>query len=57
MKLSILSLVLVSQIEAISLHGDFNDGPDKNVGYTRDNYIKDKTLQEAKGTGHSEYQG
>ena len=60
MKLSILALALVSvnQIEAISLNTkDFNDGPNKDVGFTRDNYIKDPKPETAKATDHSEYQG
>ena len=35
----------------------FTDGPNKNVGYTRDNYIKDAPPQTAKGTGHPDYEG
>ena len=35
----------------------YTDGPNKNVGYQRDNYIKDAPAQTAKGTGHPEYEG
>ena len=57
MKLHLLALALVSCIDAVTLHDDFNDGPNKSKGFLRDNYIKDDPPQEAKGTGHPEFEG
>ena len=35
----------------------YNDGSNKNVGFVRDNYIKNDPPQTAKGTGHPDYEG
>ena len=70
MKAYVLALALVAQTEGIRINAissddaatpsaapAYNDGNHKNVGFTRDNYVKDAPKQEAKGTGHPEYEG
>ena len=60
MKAYILALALFSQTSGIRINAissDYNDGDHKNVGQIRDNYVKDAPKQEAKGTGHPEFEG